>query len=547
MANAFLSVAETLRPLLPLLTTMASIKISKGLFDFGTGFIGGLRKGGGAGAVGDTLGGAVTGGTGKDPAATAAQQALTTSLNKHATVLSQNNTALRNLDTKLSSTTTQLTGAIGNLISALNLSGLGGGSPRKFAKGGPVRGPSHSQGGVPAILEGGEYVIPKGHAKGGRIRVGLTKQDYAGMFLQPSGPDTVPGPQTTYTGSLREAGKIASMINSGHKPGKSRTRRQGGKHSEHLGMSGGKDPARGLLDPLTDATGDIVFGNTSKTIGIGKSTFLRSARRAGIFSGPEVNTLRGKGVGVKWTDLSSSQKKRSKTVIAQLGGTLQPGKGFEGVTAAEVGSANLPLVGWPGIFAIENAHETAFKDRLRKHWHAMLDETAGTPLKGTFKDMIFERAGGKAVEGHGFEAMLLAFSQQGGFSKDSDEDFDMRGGMGSKSKFAGKVSKLFDPKDLLTQFKWLDAKRSQSSSTKASLVKKGANTAAMDPSSGIRLVYEEGGRKTLLRAAGGNVFSPRGTDTVPAMLTPGEFVINKGSAKKIGYGNLGRMNRMKDG
>ena len=121
MANAFLSVAETLRPLLPLLTTMASIKISKGLFDFGTGFIGGLRKGGGAGAVGDTLGGAVTGGTGKDPAATAAQQALTTSLNKHATVLSQNNTALRNLDTKLSSTTAQLTGAIGNLISALNL------------------------------------------------------------------------------------------------------------------------------------------------------------------------------------------------------------------------------------------------------------------------------------------------------------------------------------------------------------------------------------------------------------------------------------------
>ena len=34
-----------------------------------------------------------------------------------------------------------------------------------------------------------------------------------------------------------------------------------------------------------------------------------------------------------------------------------------------------------------------------------------------------------------------------------------------------------------------------------------------------------------------------GTDTVPAMLTPGEFVIKKSAAQKIGYNNLDRMNR----
>ena len=48
-------------------------------------------------------------------------------------------------------------------------------------------------------------------------------------------------------------------------------------------------------------------------------------------------------------------------------------------------------------------------------------------------------------------------------------------------------------------------------------------------------------------ASGGPVFKPRGTDTVPAMLTPGEFVVNKGSAEKIGYGNLGKMNHMSKG
>jgi TP901 family phage tail tape measure protein len=41
-------------------------------------------------------------------------------------------------------------------------------------------------------------------------------------------------------------------------------------------------------------------------------------------------------------------------------------------------------------------------------------------------------------------------------------------------------------------------------------------------------------------AKGGGV----GTDTVPALLTPGEFVINRSSAQNIGYGNLNRMNKV---
>ena len=48
-------------------------------------------------------------------------------------------------------------------------------------------------------------------------------------------------------------------------------------------------------------------------------------------------------------------------------------------------------------------------------------------------------------------------------------------------------------------------------------------------------------------AAPAAVFAPRGTDTVPAMLTPGEFVINKSSAQSIGYNKLSSMNRMAQG
>lgn len=52
----------------------------------------------------------------------------------------------------------------------------------------------------------------------------------------------------------------------------------------------------------------------------------------------------------------------------------------------------------------------------------------------------------------------------------------------------------------------------------------------------LALANQLGARKMF--ATGGNV----GTDTVPALLTPGEFVVNKASAQRIGYGNLHRMN-----
>ncbi len=43
-------------------------------------------------------------------------------------------------------------------------------------------------------------------------------------------------------------------------------------------------------------------------------------------------------------------------------------------------------------------------------------------------------------------------------------------------------------------------------------------------------------------ANGGSVFQPRGTDTVPAMLTPGEFVIRKSAVDKIGASTLSAIN-----
>ena len=56
-----------------------------------------------------------------------------------------------------------------------------------------------------------------------------------------------------------------------------------------------------------------------------------------------------------------------------------------------------------------------------------------------------------------------------------------------------------------------------------------------DPSSTGSLFAQAGMAQT--RNKGGQI------DTVPAMLTPGEYVINKKSAQQIGYGNLNKMNK----
>ena len=70
----------------------------------------------------------------------------------------------------------------------------------------------------------------------------------------------------------------------------------------------------------------------------------------------------------------------------------------------------------------------------------------------------------------------------------------------------------------------------------------------LDPSSFSRNLTTKGKtarKKRLLKKALGGSIS--GTDTVPALLTPGEFVINKKSAQAFGYGGLAKINKYAEG
>jgi len=74
--------------------------------------------------------------------------------------------------------------------------------------------------------------------------------------------------------------------------------------------------------------------------------------------------------------------------------------------------------------------------------------------------------------------------------------------------------------------------------------------AYVDRTSGINWDVENSGRRRrrpedyIRRSRGFATGGSVGTDTVPALLTPGEFVLNRSSAQSIGYGNLNRMNKV---
>ena len=146
LANAFISVAGALKPVLPLLTAITAIKGFKFITEFLSGFkgaFGGGSIGGGmGGALGGALGGGGSGGGGGAGGAGGAVDANTQALNASTSAIQQLTAAINNLGF----------GSGGGLPD--NLTGL------KFARGGDVPGTGNRDT-VPAMLQPGEFVIRK--------------------------------------------------------------------------------------------------------------------------------------------------------------------------------------------------------------------------------------------------------------------------------------------------------------------------------------------------------------------------------------------------
>ena len=139
------------------------------------------------------------------------------------------------------------------------------------------------------------------------------------------------------------------------------------------------------------------------------------------------------------------------------------------------------------------------------------------------------------IQGNIFEAFIAGMSNKPfDDSRIANDTWDFKGGLG------GQTGGLFGlPGSIDT-----DAKREFNDNSVSSIGKKALadliEKSKLDPDSAFDFKGFASQYNLKRKASGGSI---SGSDTVPALLTPGEFVVKKSAAQSIGYSNLANMNK----
>ncbi len=529
VADSLIAVGEALTPLLPAIATLGTFKLGQLGVGFARGFAGSFRAGGGVQATGQALGGAVTG-SGASAAAsqanTASMKSLIAATNANAKAVALNTTALGNNTSAIA----RLTGLIPALTRSLQIAGATSSAARsrallprpiRRARGGIVPGVGNGDT-VPALLEPGEFVIRKSSVK--KLGAGSLQQLNQNKF-QPGTPlRGVPKPPKAGTFAAFTAGNEREFQF---------------EQAKKLGLAKGAT-LRNLGD--VDGSADFDIG----------AAFL----------------------------LPTGIKRRLRAGI--------PGEQLVQAVASKIGTTNLEGVKKLGRFPeadlqvdIQGGSTTRkasrqFRVGLRKSIEGIsrqFNTTNGLPFNQSKFKAGYRKANPEQIEGNALEAALVAGTDRP-FDESRDAanaTFDFRRGLGVA------IGNLLGISPRIPS----DAKRTFNQDSIGSLVKKAGNLFVDNKTFQVavrnllqedqiksdiqsqqavalgttkrdlvkrrrELSKTEAGRSRLAalgiatKASGGGI---GGSDTVPALLTPGEFVINKQSAQSIGYSNLNSMNK----
>ena len=533
LASSLIKVTEALTPVLPALTALGTIKAVGAVRGFGAGFFGGIRQGGGATGAGAGVAGAMTGQGGQRAAV--ASQALSVA-QKAQTVATQANTkALITLST-----------AVNRLASRPF-----GGPRRGFATGGLVPGTGNSDS-VPAILSPGEFVIRKSSVKqlglgnlqranrmasGGRVTKSRSRYGTRGMPLTQAVARLPKGQQSPrdwgfqtdkwdWDTHVKNEPHVINAIRASHPKGTQfkkmklnksakTTSAAGGPSVLNVGMTRGAPFVGLFLKPLdkqsakSTHTTDITQSVKEK-LGLGKNTKkIRFPLHKGFIE-PETSER-----------FEQEAEKRLVKDLQHLSAFFgPPSKGGKSFSLKKTNAQN--IVAQSNFDGALGAMFEAFTAAL----------TGNFTLGDAKKSWDFPQLGAQKAQ---FEK-LYGDIPAGGPGQVGDTKVRYHSG---SEQFGTKVmnSMLRDPKLIET-----GGAQARMAGRDAPGLAKGKRlggsgwSRTADPDLQRRLGI---GRGKIVGAATGGY----ATDTVPAMLTPGEFVINKDSASKIGLGNLVKMNQ----
>jgi hypothetical protein len=458
-ANAFITLASALKPLLPMITALAAFKGVSALSEFGGGFLGGFGgKGGGGGGgggpsgpmgpIGPSSGGSVSGrGSGRRNKGSASNNKA---LAKNSAALNANTTALGSVNTSMASllqSIDALSEAINNKQSGVNTQG--------FASGGLVPG-SGNRDTVSAMLTPGEYVIRK-------------------KAVEKIGADNLK--------KLNRGGRVQRFT--------------GGGGAEALtvddikifesGQNAGGIP-KGQLKNMPSSLAQSVIDRYKGKGKLNQETFKALKEKVALKAAQD-KAVPYALVGLRGTAKEVFAEADDGTMVKLIGRTL-------GET-----DDNKPY---------EDTMFKDFKDTVAKVANQMATKVQAQPVSpGDLNKDAMEKAGFFNAVGAYLEAAVASIGAP--YDKDQSNDpLDFAQGLGSASGLFGL------PSDMPA-----DTTRTVFSSGKS-------------PADFLKQVNNY--RAKL--AGGGSV-----SDTVPALLTPGEYVINEKSAKKLGSQKLDQLNR----
>ena len=458
LASAFLKVADSLKPLIPLIGTFLAFNFAKGIGTFASGAGAAIR---GLGTLGKSNGGRILG----------------------------------------------------------------------FARGGSVPGVGN-QDTVPAMLTPGEFVIRKSsvnkigadklaamnenrYNKGGEAaHIQVDEGAIGGFFLLPEkGSDRV----------INMTPQSANITNA--------------KVLKELGLAPDAKQGRGeILDNLTMREQEEILEIDGP---LGKENKLKKKIKSNnVTEFPqEVQTRLNSGKVQKELDdkLAAGSKVNAQNVkLTGTGGTgkatitayFPGGHGNENKTA-EIARAVETITKEKLNEAVVSASTLITKPDKKDNANSII-QPSEEAMKAAGKRLSNDPNALSTVEGFIFEGMTQAIT--GAELEGGNATFDFPSKSIPKDKKG--LKSLFGQNSDFTALIKADAKRSQSEDSINGITSKFVSDINKGNQEGVKL-------KPKPYAKGGSA----GTDTVPALLTPGEFVVNKSSAQRIGYGNLNRMNK----
>jgi TP901 family phage tail tape measure protein len=359
----------------------------------------------------------------------------------------------------------------------------GGGSPTGFARGGIVPGTGNRDS-VPAMLTPGEFVIKKSSVKS--LGAGTLAQMNENKFANGGSA------RRRFGSSTKNSGKAFFGVKTG----------QVGAFF--------MNPA-GTNDPKTySANKDLEFALTNpaikKATGNDPSINVRGVLKQGQYSTffPSLNDVK-KGLGPDFINPAV-------------------GSGISSLTKSVTQK-------------IKSANILDFKPAIDSN-EKLLD--------GLDKQVSSDKGLVSTIAGYVFEGVITALTGAKTAGGNANFDFPAASLTGNRNK----LSSLFGSASGIKNLAKADAKATAGAdkfnvSKSGNIPKKVVNDINAGILSGVQILKGPSSdvnnplKNRVKKASGGGI---SGSDTVPALLTPGEFVINKKAASKIGTANLNRMN-----